>query len=317
MNVGSEAGAQLPTVSVVIVNWNGRLWLETCLPALAKQSYSDFEIVVVDNGSEDDSVVWLAEHWPDVRLLAQRENTGFAAANNRGIEAARGSWIATLNNDTIADAEWLANLMAATDGPEIGMVASLVVFWASPDRVDAAGIEVDKAGMAWNRGHGQPVAEVPPVAEVFGPNGSAALYRRSMLTEIGGFDEDFFAYYEDVDLAWRARQAGWRCRYAPKAVVRHWHSATGGQLPWLKTYLISRNKLWTIAKNYRRQELLVRWPLITVVDLVVLVYRLATDRNLASLKGQLAAVQGMAKMRAKRRPGRVSVSLSPVKLSRR
>jgi hypothetical protein len=312
MVFGSETDLQLPTVSVLIVNWNGRRWLESCLPALAEQHFRQFEIIVVDNASEDDSVAWLAEHWPEVRVLTQSQNTGFASANNRGIEAARGSWIATLNNDTVVEADWLASLVAAADGPEVGMVASLVVFWDDPDRVDAAGIEVDVSGMAWNRGHGRPVEEVPAPIEVFGPNAAAALYRRQMLAEIGAFDEEFFAYYEDVDLAWRARRAGWRCRYAPAAVVRHWHSATGGQLPWLKSYLISRNKLWTLTKNYDGRHLLVRLPFIALVDLAALLYRLATDRNLAPLKGRLAALRGLARMRAKRTPGR-AVSLAPVR----
>lgn len=314
--IDSEAGAQSPTVSVVIVNWNGRRWLESCLPALAAQRYRHFEIIVVDNASEDDSVAWLAQNWPDVRVLIQPENTGFAAANNRGIEVATGDWIATLNNDTLVDANWLANLVAAAGEPQVGMVASLVVFWDDPGRVDAAGIEVDVAGMAWNRGHGRPVEEVLVEDEVFGPNASAALYRRQMLAEIGAFDEDFFAYYEDVDLAWRARQAGWRCHYAPAAVVRHWHSATGGQFPRLKAYLVSRNKLWTIVKNYQRRQLWYRLPLIALVDLVALAYRLATDRNLAPLKGRLAALRGLGKMRAKQTPGR-AIALAPVRISRR
>jgi len=301
--IGSEAGAQPLGVSVIIVNWNGRRWLESCLPALAGQSYREFEIIVVDNGSEDDSVAWLAEQWPGVRLLALPMNTGFAAANNRGIEAAGGLWIATLNNDTIVDPDWLANLVAAADEADVGMVASLVVFWDAPGRVDAAGIEVDKAGLAWNRGHGRPVEEVTEAPEVFGPNGAAGLYRKQMLVEIGAFDEDFFAYYEDVDLAWRARRAGWRCRYAPAAVVRHWHSATGGQFPWQKAYLISRNKLWTIFKNYDRRQFLVHLPLIVLTDFIAMAYRLATERNLASFRGRLAALRGVARMRAKRTPG--------------
>lgn len=314
--IDSERFPHPPKVSVVIVNWNGRRWLESCLPALAGQTYRQFEIILVDNGSEDDSVAWLAEHWPDVRVLTLTQNTGFAAANNRGIEVASGTWIATLNNDTVVNSNWLANLVASADGPEVGMVASMVVFWDEPGRVDAAGIEVDVAGMAWNRGHGRRVDEIPVVDEVFGPNGAAALYRRQMLAEIGAFDEDYFAYYEDVDLAWRARRAGWRCRYAPAAVVRHWHSATGGQSPWLKTYLVSRNRLWTIIKNYHRWRLFYRLPLIVLVDLFALVYRLAADRNLAALRGRLAALRGLARMRAKRRDGR-AVPLAPVRISRR
>jgi GT2 family glycosyltransferase len=137
-----------------------------------------------------------------------------------------------------------------------------------------------------------------------------------MLDEIGAFDEEFFAYYEDVDLAWRAQRAGWRCRYAPAAMVRHWHSATGSQMPWLKAYLISRNKLWTIVKNYDRRQLWYRLLLIALVDLAALVYRLVADGNLAPLRGRLAALRGLAQMRAKRMPGR-AVALAPVKVGGR
>lgn len=305
-----------PTVSVIIVNWNGRHWLEQCLPTLAEQTYTDFEAIVVDNGSEDDSIVWLRENWPNVRVLSLSGNAGFAAPNNRGIEASRGEWIATLNNDTLLDREWLQNLVAETGDPQVGMVASLVVFWDEPDRVDAAGILVDKAGLAWNRGHGRALDDVSFPAEVFGPNGSAALYRREMLSEIGLFDEDFFAYYEDVDLAWRARRAGWRCRLAPKAIVRHWHSATGGQYPWLKTFLISRNKLWTIIKNYDRAEFARRLPIILLYDLAGLFYRIAVDRNLAPLKGRLAVISGLANMRSRRTIGIAVPLTTPEKLWR-
>ena len=309
-------GAKAPTVSVIIVNWNGRFWLEQCLPTLAEQTYTDFEVIVVDNGSEDDSVVWLRENWPKVRVLGLSSNSGFAAPNNRGIEASRGEWIATLNNDTLLDREWLQNLIAETGDPQVGMVASLVVFLDESDQVDAAGILVDKAGMAWNRGHGGPIDDVSVPAEVFGPNGSAALYRREMLAEIGLFDEDFFAYYEDVDLAWRARRAGWRCRYTPAAVVRHWHSATGGQFPWLKTFLISRNKHWTIIKNYDRTEFTRRLPIILLYDLAGLFYRLAVDRNLAPLKGRLAVIPGLADMKSKRTAGVAVPLTTPEKLWR-
>jgi GT2 family glycosyltransferase len=300
---GSSSETEIPIVSVIIVNWNGRNWLEQCLPALAEQTFTDFEVIVVDNGSEDDSVKYLGESWPDIRVLARSENTGFAAPNNWGIEEARGEWIATLNNDTLVHRSWLKNLLAETGDPQVGMVASLVVFWDEPDRVDAAGILVDAAGIAWNRGHGQLVDDVSVPCEVFGPNGSAALYRREMLDNIGLFDEDYFAYYEDVDLAWRARRAGWRCRYTPAAIVRHRHSATGGQFPWLKTFLISRNKLWTIVKNYDRSEFVRRMPIILFYDLASLFYRLVLERNLAPLKGRLAALRGFAKMKSKRTGG--------------
>lgn len=277
------------TISVIIVNWNGRRWLESCLPSLAQQTYEDVEIIVVDNGSTDDSVPWLAAQWPHVQVLAQERNLGFARANNLGIRASSGAYIATLNNDTRLSATCLAALAAGVSDPTVGMVAACIMQWQRPDRLDSAGIEVDRAGIAWQRGWDQEMVEVDVSQEVFGPSAAAALYRRAMLDKIGLFDEDFFAYYEDVDLAWRARQAGWRCCYAPQAKVYHWHSATADAAPARKLYLISRNKIWTLLKNYPTPDLW-RWlPAILLYDVLGAVYQLSQAQRKAALRGRLDA----------------------------
>ena len=259
------SGEEVPLVSVVMANWNGRSWLSTCLPTLARQTFRDFEIIVVDNGSNDGSVEWLRANWPQVWLIPLRLNLGFAGANNLGIRAARGQYIVTLNNDTLAAPDWLAQMITAVSAPDIGMVAAKILVWNNPERLDSTGIAVDAAGMAWTRGDGRP-ANTPFPAEVFGPNAAAALYRREMLAQIGLFDEDFFAYYEDVDLAWRARRAGWRCVYAANAQVRHWHSATGGQNKTFKAYLLGRNRVWWLLKNYPWPALAWRAPLLLLYD---------------------------------------------------
>lgn len=288
-----------PLISVIIVNWNGIEWLKHCLPALAKQTYRPYEIIVVDNGSRDGSVAWLQEGWPQVQLLSLTTNEGFSAANNRGIARAKGEWIATLNNDTIVHGRWLESLVnsAKDQSPEVGMLASLIVYWDRPGIVDAAGFCVDRAGFAWNRGHGLPAEQFSQPCEVFGAPASAAFYRREMLEQVGGFDESYFAYYEDVDLAWRARRAGWICHYCPQARVRHWHSATAKRIPEQKVFLQSRNRIWTVAKNYRRPELVRSLPLILFYDLLSLFHRSSQDRNLASLRGRIAALRGLRQIR--------------------
>jgi len=206
----------MPLISVIVVNWNGRHLLETCLPSLMMQTYDDYQVVVVDNGSTDDSLAWLRTHYPRVQIIANRENLGFAQANNQAIRATQSPYVATLNNDATPDPEWLGALVDA-------MESSAAVG-------EACGVSVDRAGIAWNRYMGEPERDDEVVSyEVFGPSACAALYRRAMLDAIGLFDETYFMYYEDVDLAWRAQQAGWRCLYVPKARVVHCHSATAGE----------------------------------------------------------------------------------------
>lgn len=294
-------GRESPIVTVIIANWNGRHWLETCLPALSQQSCRNFEIIVVDNGSEDGSVDWLNEKWPDVRALPQPYNRGFASANNIGIRASSGEFIVTLNNDTLVNPEWLDALVAAVTGPDVGMVASKIIRWDDLGQLDSAGIEIDRSGIAWNRGWGKPVSWAAVSCDVFGPSAAAALYRRTMLEEIGLFDEDFFAYYEDVDLAWRARQAGWRCRYAPRARVRHWHSATAVEGSPFKNRLLGRNKAWTILKNYPVPALFLYLPLILAYDLGSVAVALGQKRDASPLHGRLQALAGFPKMWRQRR----------------
>lgn len=285
MRLLDDSTAGFPLVSIVIANWNGRSWLSHCLSSLARQTFTDFEVIVVDNGSSDDSVAWLLAHWPDVRLVRLKLNLGFAAANNLGIRAARGRFIVTLNNDTLAEPDWLAQMVTAVSTPDIGMVAAKILVWNDPAMLDSTGIEVDLAGMAWNRGDGQP-ADTVFAAEVFGPNAAAALYRREMLEQIGLFDEDFFAYYEDVDLAWRARRAGWRCVYAAEAQIRHWHSATGGQNKPFKAYLLGRNRVWCLVKNYPWPALLWRAPLLLLYDGLIGLVQTFRLRDGAPLNGR-------------------------------
>ncbi len=297
-------------ITVIIVNWNGRSWLQQCLPTLAAQTYNHFNTLVVDNGSTDDSIEWLSQNWPGVAIIPLDKNLGFAAANNIGIQATDSPLVALLNNDTLVDEGWLEALATAVSPPYTGMVASHIVRWNDPDLLDSAGIRVDRAGIAWNRGWGQPVELAAASCSVFGPSGAAALYRREMLDEIGLFDEDYFAYYEDVDLAWRAQRAGWTCQYAPDARVRHWHSATSNKTPHYKNFLNGRNKLWTIVKNYDWPTLLWMAPIIILYDVMAAIYQTIKSRNTSPLRGRWQAISSAKKMVNKRLPARQKAPLS-------
>lgn len=275
-----------PRVSVIIVSWNGRSWLTHCLPTLQQQTFADFEIIVVDNGSIDGTVPWLQENWPQVRVIPLKINLGFAPANNIGIRLAQGDYIVTLNNDTLVDKNFLAELITAVSSPNIGMVAPRITMWNHPHKLDSAGIEVDWLGTAWQRGSTQS-AHIAYPTTVFGPSAAAALYRREMLAEIGLFAEQFFAYYEDVDLAWRGRQAGWRCVYAPQARVAHWHSATSAKNPAYKAYLLGRNKIWCFLKNYPAPQIFFILPLFLLYDSAAALVQMIRLHSLAPLQGRL------------------------------
>jgi GT2 family glycosyltransferase len=287
------------SVAVVIPNWNGAALLPACLDALRQQTHPDREVVVADNGSADDSLAVLARY-PEVRVLRFGRNRGFGAATNAGIRATDSRYVATLNNDAVPAPGWLAALVAAADAePAVGMCASRMVLAARPDRLDSCGIALDRVGIAWDLFGGQPVGADAGLVEPFGPCGGAGLYRRAMLAQIGLFDEEFFAYLEDVDLAWRARAAGWRCRYVPDAQVVHQHSATGGEgSPW-KHYLLGRNKVRLLAKNYPAAL----WrclPLVVAYDAAAVGYALATRREGAALRGRLAGLASLpAALRAR------------------
>lgn len=291
------------SVSVVVINWNGRRYLERCLPSLISQTVPPFEMIVVDNGSTDGSREWIRRNFPDVYLIANDRNIGFAAANNQAFKVARGEYIATLNNDAWATPNWLEELSSVmAQDSTIGMCASTMLFAERPFLINSTGINLDWAGIAWDRQGGEIYdnRKSEPV-EVFGPCAGAALYRRAMLEELGGFDEDFFAYLEDVDLAWRARLKGWRCLYVPTAVVYHHHSATSIEGSSFKNFLLGRNKVWLIIKNYPMPYLLRYWPLILLYDLATLPYSLLVRRDWSPVRGRWVALRHLRSIYQKRK----------------
>ena len=242
-----------PLVSVVVVNWNGRPYVADCLASLARQTYPHVEIVVVDNGSTDGSLELLRGDWgARIHLVAEPVNRGFAGGNNVGMRAAKGAYVALLNNDAVADPRWIERLVEAAEADAtVGMCASKI-FVQGRDRVlDSAGLLLSLDGIGRGRGRLEP--DHPRFAraeDALVPSACAALYRRAMLDEIGLFDEDFFAYCEDSDLGLRGRLAGWRCRYAPGAVVHHRYSATTSPYSPFKAFHVERNRIWVVVKCY-------------------------------------------------------------------
>lgn len=250
-----------PLVSVVIVNWNGQNVIAGCLTSLAAQIFTDFEVIVVDNGSTDGSIALLNSSPVPIRLIRNTENKGFCGANNQGIDSARGKYVALLNNDAEADPGWLAALVDAIGPgyePPCGMVASKILLFDDRTRIDKVGHLIYPDGQNRGRGSGEiDSGQYDELEETLWPDGCAALYSADMLRQIGGFDEDFFAYADDAELGLRGRIAGWRAVYAPKAVVYHRGGTTLGRYSSRRLFLIERNRIWLVAKLFPLRL----WPL--------------------------------------------------------
>ena len=287
-------------ISVIVLNYNGKGFLNSCLSSLASQTYSDFEVIVVDNGSRDGSPEYVKENYPWVRLAKNDENLGFAGGTNVGIRAAKGKFIITLNNDSMADRRFIEELIKPMADPEVGVCAAKMLF---PDgRINSAGICISRSGAAWDRGMFEPDrGQYEFVEEVFGACAGAALYRREMLDEIGLFDEDFFLYLEDVDLAFRARLAGWKCLYVPGARVIHHHGGTAGVGSDLAVYYGNRNIVWYPIKDFPFRLLITSLPFIVARNLAVIPYYALRGQGGVILRSKLDALKGVVKMMEKRK----------------
>jgi GT2 family glycosyltransferase len=260
-----------PVVSIIIVNWNGLAHLPDCLDSLADQTFRDFEVILVDNGSVDDSVSFVRECYPWVKLVVLDENMGFATGNNRGLYCAHGDYIITLNNDTRAEPDWLEALVRTAEAhPGAGMVGCRICSFADPDIVDSIGMGICLDGMSRGRFRNRRWSSLCLLDEekILFPSACAALYKRAMIDEIGFFDDDFFAYAEDSDLGLRGRLAGWEALLATRAVVYHKYSQSSGSFSAFKVYLVERNHYWVVLKNFPPGHLLML-PLFTMLRYLV------------------------------------------------
>lgn len=253
-----------PLVTVIIVTLNNLDFLKNCLVSIYGQDYKEIEILVVDNGSEEDIQGMLAREFPEVRIVRLYKNYGFAGGNNRGIEVAQGKYIALINNDTVASPQWIKSLVeVAESDPRIGAVASIIIDGNQPDILDSCGVGITIDGMSRQAMRGKPIPNFNEPKEVLSFSGCACLLRMEALRDVGLFDEDFFAYCEDTDLGLRLRWSGWKIVVAPDAYVCHFYSMTGGKFSLQKIYLVERNHIWLAIKNFP-WFLLIILPFITV-----------------------------------------------------
>jgi GT2 family glycosyltransferase len=288
-------------VSIVIVNWNGREHLDTCLTSVAALVGVRFETIIVDNGSTDGSASFVQSRFPDVRVVALSENRGFAGGNNAGARVATGRFLVFLNNDTAVEPTWLARLVAGVDeAAGFVVMASCIVYMHDPARIDSAGDGLLRWGGPFKWHHGAPVELARETREVFAACGCALLVPRAVFNELGGFDEDFFLSNEDVDLSYRARLAGYRVRYVADAVVRHKGSATLGHVSAFSVFHAQRNLEWMYVKNSPRAILLRTLPGHVFYVLAAALYFARAGRFWTFVRAKGAALGGLGPVLRKR-----------------
>jgi len=275
-----------PQVTIVIPNWNNMRWLPGCLDGLSEQRYRDFQIILVDNGSTDGSVAFVRKHYPQVQILTFAKNRGFAPAVNAGIQQSRSRYVALLNTDTIPRPNWLHCLMETMESspPDVGCLAPKMLKLGDPNVIDDAGDILSWYGSARKRGMGEPADTYTKVEQVFSACAGAALYRRAFLEDVGGFDESFTSYLEDIDLGLRGCLMGYRCLYVPGAEVLH-QSHGSGIARSRYVYLMTRNRLRLLTKNIPLPLLLKHvWTLLHGQLYFFLVYK----KPVHSIAGTLA-----------------------------
>ncbi len=319
-------------VCVIVVNWNGVRHLVECLDSLLRQS-APCGVLVVDNNSSDGSVAMVRERYGGrVELIVNPQNWGYARALNIGIRATTDPFVIVLNNDTVADRDFVDRLAkAALADQRVGMCAPKILSLSDPTLIDNAGQCLYRDGIGRGRGRLQrDVGQYDKPGEVLLPSGCAALLRRTMLEEIGGFDEDFFAYCDDTDLGLRGRLAGWKCVYEPSAVVYHKYSGSSDAYSPLKAFLVERNRCW-VALKCLPLPFLAAAPFFTLLRLCAQAYgvargsgaaaRFARRRSALALalivfRAWAAALAGAPKMVKKRRRVQRSRAVSNAEIRR-
>jgi GT2 family glycosyltransferase len=293
-----------PLVSVIVLNWNGKDHIDECLDTLFKQTYKNYEVIVVDNGSTDGSNDTIKNKFKKAKLIQNKKNAGFCKANNQGIRISKGKYIITLNNDTKIDKDWLKELVeVAETHPEAGMLSCKMLFYDKPDHINSRGLKLYYDAKAVDEGFNVPDSENEEIKEVFGPCGGAAFFTRELINDINQnnefYDEDFFIYSDDLDVSFRARLRGWKCLYVPKARIYHKFQGTTGKISNFGLYYGIKNKMFFIIKNYPLTSLLKYSPIILGRQLVSFIYYLV-KLNPAAFKSRLAILYKLPKMLRKR-----------------
>jgi len=295
-----------PLVSVLIVNWNGAQWLPECLDSLLQTRYQPIEIVVVDNASSDESLAIL-EQYPLVKVIKNTENSGFAKGNNIGFTHTNGKYVVTLNNDMTVDPDWLTDPVDYLENdPELGSIACRQMKYSNHEVIDGLYHHVLKpllllpVGISCIYDKSNPLFAEP--GYVIGPNGGSAIYRKTALDKVGGFEERFFAYHEDADLSMRSLNHGWKCLYVPSAVVFHRGSASFKANSAVSVYYLIRNKMWLLYKHWPYKTILSVLPWIIKAEIILIKENFFIHhQGTAYIKATIDAIKGLAQFREQRR----------------
>ena len=290
--------------AVIIVNYNGKDFLDRCLDSLRCQIFAHFQVIVFDNASDDGSADGIEERFLGVEVIRSIKNIGFAAANNLAVQRAKDcNWVALLNPDAFAETDWLLNLhSAAEENPQYSFFGSHMIQYGSPGCLDGTGDTYHSCGLAWRRDHGIFENQISrSMDEIFSPCAAAAMYRRDVFLDAGGFDESFFCYFEDVDLAFRLRLLGQRCLYVPSAKVEHVGSATTARQSDFAVYHGHRNMVWTYVKNMPSLMFWRGLPQHILVNILSLLRFSLTGQMGPIFKAKWDAILGLGKVFKKRR----------------
>lgn len=256
-----------PKVAVIIPNWNGKELLKDCLKSLKSQTFKNFEIIVVDNGSDDDSDDYLSRYYPGVKVIKLSKNYGFAKAINIGVRNSKTKNVVFLNNDTQADKKWLKNLVTMADkNPKVGSVGCKQLNYYKRDTIDGVGIKINEVGQAkllgWQE---KDLGQYDREMFIFGATAGAALFNRRIFIKAGMFDERYFMYSEEVDWAFRAQFLGYKSIYCPKAIVYHKHKMSSRKKPQHLEYWQFRNTFQTILKDMPFNILIKNWRWLKII----------------------------------------------------
>jgi GT2 family glycosyltransferase len=314
----TDRTASAPLVSAIIVNWNGGAMLQDALASLFAQTWPALEVILVDNASTDGSVEQAEQSFGEKLVVIRNpKNEGFSRGNNIGFQATKGEWVFLLNSDAVCDPDVIDELMKfVADKPDVGQLACRVVRADQPNFFDSAGLLLYPDGVARSRGwEEKDLGQYDRAEEVLAPHGCACALRKAMLDRIGGFDEDFFCYLEDLDLGMRGQLAGWKCWYVPGARVRHRKSGTAGNYSVFKAYHVERNRIYCLWKWMPRFLVFVS-PLFTLNRYAMQGYAAHTHQGLSAefvreysfarlfvllIQARLAALYRLPRMLGKRK----------------